>query len=117
MGRRLASERYDEKGSDMNLKNLNFKYALVNIGYMLLISGSLGFAFNYLSQVGFEPGVIGTVMSVVSLAGVFLGPIAGDLVDRSQKITQKLFIRTRRYSSIRIIFNIISPFLSVSRSA
>lgn len=76
----------------MNLKNLNFKYALVNIGYMLLISGSLGFAFNYLSQVGFEPGVIGTVMSVVSLAGVFLGPIAGDLVDRSQKITQKLFI-------------------------
>ena len=76
----------------MNLKNLNFKYALVNIGYMLLISGSLGFAFNYLSQVGFEPGIIGTVMSVVSLAGVFLGPIAGDLVDRSQKITQKLFI-------------------------
>ncbi|MBR3160019.1 MAG: MFS transporter [Atopobiaceae bacterium] len=76
----------------MNLKNLNFKYALVSIGYMLLISGSLGFAFNYLSQVGFEPGVIGTVMSVVSLAGVFLGPIAGDLVDRSQKITQKLFI-------------------------
>ena len=76
----------------MNLKNLNLKYALVNIGYMLLISGSLGFAFNYLSQVGFETGTIGTVMSIVSLAGVFLGPVAGDIVDRSEKITQKLFI-------------------------
>lgn len=76
----------------MNLKNLNLKYALVNIGYMLLISGSLGFAFNYLSQVGFEPGTIGTVMSIVSLVGVFLGPVAGDIVDRSQKITQKFFI-------------------------
>ena len=76
----------------MNLKNLNLKYALVNIGYMLLISGSMGFAFNYLSQVGFETGTIGTVMSIVSLAGVFLGPVAGDVVDRSDKITQRLFI-------------------------
>lgn len=76
----------------MNLKNLNLKYALVNIGYMLLISGSLGFAFNYLSQVGFETGTIGTVMSIVSLVGVFLGPVAGDIVDRSEKITQKFFI-------------------------
>lgn len=76
----------------MNLRNLNLKYALVNIGYMLLISGSLGFAFNYLSQVGFEAGTIGTLMSVMSLAGIVLGPVAGDVVDRSQKITQKSFI-------------------------
>lgn len=76
----------------MNLRNLNLKYALVNIGFMLLVSGSLGFAYNYLSQSGFDSGTIGTVMSVVSLIGVFLGPAAGDLVDRSQKITQKLFI-------------------------
>ncbi len=76
----------------MDLKNLNLKYALVNIGYMLLFSGSIGFAFNYLSHVGFATGTIGTVMSIVSLAGVFLGPVAGDIVDRSAKITQKLFI-------------------------
>lgn len=76
----------------MNLKNLNLKYALVNIGFMLLISGSIGFAYNYLSQVGFSAGTIGTTMSVMSLIGVFLGPAAGDLVDRSDRITQKAFI-------------------------
>ncbi len=76
----------------MNLKNLNAKYALVNAGFMLLVSGSIGFAYNYLSQSGFDAGTIGTVMSIVSLGGVFLGPAAGDLADRSEKITQKMFI-------------------------
>ena len=76
----------------MNLKYLNARYALANIGFMLLIAGSLGFAYNYLSQSGFASGTIGTVMSIVSLAGVFIGPTAGDIVDRSEKITQKRFI-------------------------
>ena len=76
----------------MNLRNLNLKYALANIGYMLLVSGSLGFAYNYLSQSGFDDGSIGTVMSLVSLFGVFMGPAAADLVDRSEKLTQKMFI-------------------------
>ena len=76
----------------MNLKYLNARYALANIGFMLLIAGSLGFAYNYLSQSGFASGTIGTVMSIVSLAGVFIGPAAGDIVDRSEKITQKRFI-------------------------
>lgn len=76
----------------MNLKNLNLKYALANAGFMILVAGSLGFAYNYLSQSGFEAGTIGTVMSIVSIGGVFIGPAAGDLVDRSEKITQKLFI-------------------------
>lgn len=76
----------------MNLKNLNLKYALVNAGFMLLVAGSVGYAFNYLSQSGFETGTIGTAMSVMSLLGIFVGPAVGDLVDRSDKITQKLFI-------------------------
>ena len=76
----------------MNLKNLNAKYALVNAGFMLLVAGSIGFAYNYLSQSGFDSGTIGTVMSIVSLGGVFLGPAVGDLADRSEKITQKLII-------------------------
>lgn len=76
----------------MNLKNLNLKYALANAGFMLLVAGSVGFAYNYLSQSGFEAGTIGTVMSIVSLVGVFLGPAVGDLVDRSDKITQKMLI-------------------------
>lgn len=76
----------------MNLKNLNLKYALSNIGFMLIVSGSLSFAYNYLSQSGFDDGTIGTTMSLVSLLGVFLGPAAADLVDRSPKLTQKKFI-------------------------
>lgn len=76
----------------MNLKYLNARYALANVGFMLLVAGSLGFAYNYLSQSGFEAGTIGTTMSIVSLAGVFIGPAAGDIVDRSEKITQKGFI-------------------------
>ena len=79
-------------GKTVNLKNLNLKYALVNAGFMLLVAGSVGYAFNYLSQSGFETGTIGTAMSVMSLLGIFVGPAVGDLVDRSDKITQKLFI-------------------------
>ena len=76
----------------MDLKGLNVKYALGNIGFMLLASGSIGFAYNYLSQSGFSDAAIGTTMSLVSLLGVFAGPAAADVVDRSQRITQKMFI-------------------------
>ena len=76
----------------MGLTHLNARYALVNIGFLMLVAGSLGFAYNYLSQSGFEAGTIGTVMSIISLGGVFVGPAAGDIVDRSERITQKLFI-------------------------
>lgn len=76
----------------MNLKNLNLKYALVNAGFLMMVAGSIGFAYNYLSQSGFEAGTIGTVMSIVSLGGVFLGPAVGDLCDRSEKLTQKMII-------------------------
>ena len=76
----------------MDLKGLNAKYALGNIGFMLLASGSIGFAYNYLSQSGFSDATIGTTMSLVSLLGVFAGPAAADVVDRSQRITQKMFI-------------------------
>ncbi len=76
----------------MDLKNLNLKYALVNIGFLMLVAGTMGYAYNYLSQSGFADGTIGTIMTAISLIGVFAGPAAGDLVDRSKRITQKMFI-------------------------
>lgn len=76
----------------MNQKGLNVKYSLVNIGFMLLVSGSVGFAYNFLSQSGFDDATAGVTMSMVSLLGVFAGPAAADVVDRSPKITQKMFI-------------------------
>ena len=76
----------------MDLKNLNLKYALVNIGFLMLVAGTMGYAYNFLSQSGFSDGTIGTIMTAISLIGVFAGPAAGDLVDRSKRITQKMFI-------------------------
>ena len=76
----------------MNLKNLNLKYALVNIGFLMLVAGTMGYAYNFLSQSGFADGTIGTIMTAISLLGVFAGPAAGDIVDRSDRITQKMFI-------------------------
>ena len=76
----------------MDLKNLNLKYALVNIGFLMLVAGTMGYAYNFLSQNGFADSAIGTIMTCISLLGVFAGPTAGDIVDRSDKITQKMFI-------------------------
>ena len=76
----------------MNLKNLNLKYALVNIGFLMMVAGTMGYAYNFLSQSGFADGTIGTIMTAISLIGVFAGPTAGDIVDRSERITQKMFI-------------------------
>ncbi|MBR3225492.1 MAG: hypothetical protein IKF78_09230 [Atopobiaceae bacterium] len=67
----------------MDLRGLNVKYALATIGFMALTCGSIGFAYNYLSQSGFDDGTVGTVMSITSLLGIILGPAAADLVDRS----------------------------------
>ena len=36
----------------MNLRNLNLKYALVNIGFMLLVSGSVGFPTTFSLKAG-----------------------------------------------------------------
>ena len=44
-----------------NLRGLNIKYAFCNIGYLFLIVGTMGYAYNYLSQCGFSDGVAGTV--------------------------------------------------------
>lgn len=76
----------------MNLEHLNLKYALVNIGYLLLVCGTLGYAYNFLSQSGFDDATTGMVITTISLLGVFAGPAAGALVDSSERITQKLFI-------------------------
>lgn len=83
-----------------NLKGLNIKYAFCNIGYLFLIVGTMGYAYNYLSQCGFSDGVVGTVMAVTNLLGAIGGPVVGDIIDHSRFITQKLFIQV---SSIIII--------------
>ena len=83
-----------------NLKGLNVKYAFCNIGYLFLIVGTMGYAYNYLSQCGFSDGVVGTVMAITNLLGAIGGPVVGDIIDHSRTVTQKGFIQV---SSIIII--------------
>lgn len=85
---------------ETNLKGLNLKYAFCNIGYLFLIVGTMGYAYNYLSQCGFSDGVVGTVMAITSLLGAIGGPVVGDIIDHSRIVTQKTFIQV---SSIIII--------------
>lgn len=83
-----------------NNKSLNIKYAFCNIGYWFVIVGTMGYAYNYLSQCGFPDGVVGTVMAVTSLLGAVGGPVVGDIIDHSKTISQKGFIQV---SSIIVI--------------
>ena len=83
----------------MNLKHLNLKYALVNFALFLLLAGTAGFTYNYLSQMGFGDGVIGAILTAANLVGVFAGPVAGDIVDRSRAITQRGFMYTPPFAS------------------
>lgn len=83
-----------------NLRGLNIKYAFCNIGYLFLIVGTMGYAYNYLSQCGFSDGVAGTVMAITNLLGAIGGPVVGDVIDHSRTITQKTFIQA---SSVIII--------------
>ena len=76
----------------MSYKLLNVRYSLVTIGSMLLASATFGFAYNFLSQSGFDDATTGTTISLISLLGVFVGPFVADIVDRSSKLTQKMFI-------------------------
>ena len=83
-----------------NLRGLNIKYAFCNIGYLFLIVGTMGYAYNYLSQCGFSDGVAGTVMAVTNLLGAIGGPVVGDIIDHNRTVSQKTFIQA---SSIIII--------------
>ncbi len=76
----------------MKYKNLNLKYALVNVGYMLLLCATGGYVYNFLSQSGFSDSLTGTIIALISVIGVFLQPWAGQFVDKSEKVTEKQFV-------------------------
>lgn len=101
---RVKAQGKRQRGKAMNLKHLNVKYALTNIGYLLLLCGTMGYAYNYLSQSGFDDGTAGMIITAISLAGVIAGPAAGALVDRSSKITQKMFIVVSMVVTIALAF-------------
>lgn len=71
---------------------LNIKYALVNAAYLMLVCASAGYAYNYLTQNGFDAGTTGIIIAMVSICGVVGQTLSGSLIDRSDKLDEKKFI-------------------------
>lgn len=73
-------------------KNLNLKYGLVNISYLMLVCATAGYAYNYLSKNGFADSAIGIIIASISVCGIIGQTVFGDIIDRSQKLDEKTFI-------------------------
>ena len=76
----------------MKYKNLNLKYALINASFMFMVCATSGYAYNFLSQSGFPDGTVGMIITAVSILGLIGQPLAGSLIDRSDRIDEKKFI-------------------------
>ena len=76
----------------MKYKNLNLKYALINATFMMLVCATAGYAYNFLSQSGFADGTVGIIITLISICGLIGQAVAGGIVDKSEKIDEKMFI-------------------------
>lgn len=76
----------------MKYKNLNLKYALINATFMMLVCATAGYAYNFLSQSGFADGTVGIIITLISICGLIGQAVSGSIVDKSEKIDEKMFI-------------------------
>lgn len=76
----------------MKYKNLNLKYAVINAAFMFLVCATSGYAYNFLSQSGFSDGTVGIIITAISICGLIGQPLAGSIIDKSDKIDEKKFI-------------------------
>ncbi len=76
----------------MKFKNLNLKYALINAAYLMMLCATAGYAYNFLSQIGFADGTVGIIISLISICGVIGQTVSGSIIDKSEKLDEKTFI-------------------------
>lgn len=76
----------------MKFKNLNLKYALINAAYLMMLCATAGYAYNFLSQIGFPDGTVGIIISLISVCGVIGQTVSGSIIDKSEKLDEKTFI-------------------------
>jgi len=76
-----------KKGDTMERK-LTFRYALLNAAYMMMLS-TTSYQYNYLSQSGKSDGTIGILISLISIFGILMQSLGGDLADRYEKLNEK----------------------------
>ena len=62
-------------------RKLTFRYALLNAAYMMMLS-TTSYQYNYLSQSGKSDGTIGILISLISIFGILMQSLGGDLADR-----------------------------------
>ena len=76
----------------MKFKNLNLKYAAVNAAYLMMLCATAGYAYNFLSQIGFADGTVGIIIAAISICGVIGQTVSGSLIDKSEKLDERTFI-------------------------
>lgn len=76
----------------MKYKYLTFKYALINATFMFLVCASASYGYNFLAQSGFEDSAVGIIITLVSVVTLIGQAIAGSLIDKYEKLTEKKFI-------------------------
>ena len=76
----------------MKYKNLNLKYALVNASYLMLLCATAGYAYNFLTKNGFDPGTVGIIIAMISVCGIIGQTVFGSVIDKSERLDEKMFI-------------------------
>ena len=73
-------------------KRLNVQYSLINVLYLALICGTMGFAANYLLDQGMANAMVGVILTTVSVLNACIQAFSAPIVDKSEVINEKKFI-------------------------
>lgn len=105
----------------MKYKYLTLKYACINAAYLMMICATAGYAYNFLSQSGFNDGAVGIIITLVSICGLISQTTFGSIIDKSEKLDEKKFVSltmivTIIFSALLLVLpegNIITVIASV----
>lgn len=93
----------------MKYKNLNLKYAFINVFYFMVVCGTAGYANNYLLSKGLDTSVIGIILTVISILALIGQTGMAPVIDRSEKLNEKKFILLTL--SVSVISTILLSFV------
>ncbi len=76
----------------MKYKHLNLKYAMINAFYFMLVCGTFGYANNYLQLKGISTGIIGMILTAISILALLGQTGMAPYIDRSKTWNEKKYI-------------------------
>ena len=95
----------------MNNKSFNTKYSTMQFCYFAAYAALFAYATNYLSNLGFSSGMIGTVLSLTSVIGVFVQPAVASFADRRKDIKLQTFVTV--FIGLAVILSAVMYLISV----